>query len=128
MREQAHPAAPGVARRALQDLHHRDRLAIRALRGGVDADDEVRPAGDGDPEQARHDGTGPPGVVPFAISTVDRFCLALLYGRAGCFTVQNGGFRPGQSRMKIEAPGGGAAVSVGIGRIAASYHRASALY
>jgi hypothetical protein len=32
-----------------------------------------------------------------AFSIVDRFCAALLYGRAGRFTAQNGDFRPGQS-------------------------------
>ena len=38
-----------------------------------------------------------------AFSIVDRFCMALLYGRAGRLTTQNGGFRPGQSRSNSPA-------------------------
>jgi hypothetical protein len=33
----------------------------------------------------------------FAFSYVNLFCMAFLYGRAGCLTAKNGGFRPGQS-------------------------------
>ena len=32
--------------------------------------------------------------APLAFSTVNRFCMALLYGRAGRLTAKNGGFRP----------------------------------
>lgn len=35
--------------------------------------------------------------VPSAFPTVNRFSSALLYGRAGRSTAENGGFRPGQS-------------------------------
>ena len=47
------------------------------------------------------DGLGPPGDchAPFAfpiISMVNRFCTAILYGRAGRSLVQNGGVRRGQ--------------------------------
>jgi hypothetical protein len=32
--------------------------------------------------------------APFAFSIGNRFCMALLYGRAGRLTAENGGFRP----------------------------------
>ena len=32
--------------------------------------------------------------APLVFPAVNRFCMALLYGRAGRFTAQNGGFRP----------------------------------
>ena len=45
-------------------------------------------------------GPGPltPGYAPSAFPAADRFCMAVLYGRAGRLTAGNGGFRPGQSR------------------------------
>jgi hypothetical protein len=33
-------------------------------------------------------------LTPLAFPTVNRFCTALLYGRAGRLTAPNGGFRP----------------------------------
>ena len=37
------------------------------------------------------------GNAPLAFSTVNRFCMARLRGRAGRSTTQNGGFRRGQA-------------------------------
>ena len=34
--------------------------------------------------------------MPLASSTMNRFCMAVLYGRAGRLTCKTGGFRPGQ--------------------------------
>ena len=41
---------------------------------------------------------GPPGGgwAAFAFPIGNRFCVALLYGRAGRVTAQTGGLRPGQ--------------------------------
>ena len=36
------------------------------------------------------------GSAPLMFSTVTRFCVGALYGRAGRVTALNGGFRPGQ--------------------------------
>jgi hypothetical protein len=36
------------------------------------------------------------GQAPSAFSYVNRFCMGLLYGRAGRLNTKNGGFRPGQ--------------------------------
>ena len=49
-------------------------------------------------------GPAPPGggYTPVAFPTVNRFCMALLYGRAGCLTSQNGGFRPGSSATALK--------------------------
>ena len=42
-------------------------------------------------------GPGPPGPVgDLSVSYLNRFCMALLYGRAGRLTAKNGGFRRGQ--------------------------------
>ena len=43
-------------------------------------------------------GPGPPRGVPapLAFSTVDRFCMVFLCGRAGGLAAKTGGFRPGQ--------------------------------
>jgi hypothetical protein len=35
-------------------------------------------------------------LTPLAFPYVNRFCMALLYGRAGRLTAKTGGFRPGQ--------------------------------
>jgi hypothetical protein len=58
------------------------------------------------PQQHHHPGLGrrrsalsaPPrgGYAPLAFSYVNRFCMGLLYGRAGRLTAKNGGFRRGQ--------------------------------
>jgi hypothetical protein len=52
-------------------------------------------------------GAGRPGAVkrPWRFSYVNRFSMALLYGRAGRLTAENGGFRPGQwcSRARSRA-------------------------
>ena len=66
---------------------------------GVDPDDrEYRP--------------GPPGALklPLAFFTVNRFCRAVLYGRAGCVTSLFGGFRPGsaaEQRQRLRECGAG---------------------
>ena len=56
-------------------------------------------------------GPGPPGggYTPVAFPTVNRFCMALLYGRAGCLTAPNGGSRQrasrsGSARCRARAP------------------------
>jgi hypothetical protein len=71
--------------------------------------------------------------------------MALLYGRTGCLTAENGGFRPppaqekaqekaqvfasALARVELEVQGAAAAaVERGLGRIVALYDRASALY
>jgi hypothetical protein len=48
----------------------------------------------------RANGPGRPGAVkrPSRFPYVNRFCMELLYGRAGRLTTKNGGFRPGQRR------------------------------
>ena len=38
--------------------------------------------------------------MQLAFSYVNRFCVALWYGRAGRLTAENGGFRPGQVAAK----------------------------
>jgi hypothetical protein len=46
------------------------------------------------------------GEALLSFSTVNWFCMALLYERAGRLTVRNGGFRPGQGgRAKSTSPG-----------------------
>ena len=40
--------------------------------------------------------------MPLAVSYVNRFSMALMYGRTGRLTAKNGGFRPGQTREKLE--------------------------
>ena len=44
-------------------------------------------------------GPGSPGggEAPLAFPCVNRFCMGLLYGRAGRLNAKNGGFRRGQS-------------------------------
>ena len=39
-----------------------------------------------------------------AFSDVNRFCMAVLYGRAGCLTAKNGGFRPVQKPCSAPRP------------------------
>jgi hypothetical protein len=53
------------------------------------ASDRLARSTDG-PETARG------GYVPLSFSTVNRFCMALVYGRARRLTAQPGVFRPGQ--------------------------------
>jgi ATP-dependent RNA helicase DHX37/DHR1 len=43
-----------------------------------------------------------PCSAPSAFPTVDRFSIALLYGRAGRLTAENGGFRPGQGVRSLQ--------------------------
>ena len=52
-------------------------------------------------------GPGPTGGVqaPLAFSTVNRLCMALLYGRAGGFAAKHGGFRPRAVTMNVSALG-----------------------
>ena len=40
------------------------------------------------------------GYAPSAFPTIDRFCMALLYARAGRLPAQNGGCRPGQMHSR----------------------------
>ena len=45
------------------------------------------------------------GQAPAAFPIVNRFCVALLYGRAaGRLADENGGFRPGQRDSTLTAP------------------------
>jgi hypothetical protein len=50
-------------------------------------------------------GSGPArgGYAPLAFPTVNRVCMALLYARVGRLTVENGGFRPGQSARRTRS-------------------------
>jgi hypothetical protein len=49
-----------------------------------------------------------PGAVdaPLAFSYVNRFCMGLVYGRAGRLTAKNGGFRPRRAGGDSAAAGG----------------------
>jgi hypothetical protein len=64
------------------------------------------------------EGSGPPGAFKrsFAFSLVNRFCMGLLYGRAGRLTAKNGGFRSGQVREAAGAGLGGHAEALHEGR------------
>jgi hypothetical protein len=46
------------------------------------------------------------GHAPFAFSTVNWFCMALvrMVAQDGCLAAQNGGFRPGQSAQRPRPP------------------------
>ena len=47
------------------------------------------------------------GYAPSALSYVNRLCTRFLYGRAGCLSTENAGFRPGQEDQFTYTPGVG---------------------
>ena len=57
-----------------------------------------------------------------AFPTVNRFCMALLYGRAGRLTAQNGGFRRGQVLQKVNDPATHARVAAVLRLMAATLY------
>jgi hypothetical protein len=91
-----------------------------------------------DPAKAEAAAVACPGLprgaqAAFAFSAVNRFCVAVLYGRTGCLAAKNGCFRPGAVKAwtrSVEAASPFPcsqetveAVALGLGRIVALYHR-----